>query len=229
MDSLKQSKFRFLNEMLYTQHSKGAVELFKSPEQFEDYHEGYRQQVAKWPRNPLDVISKELCKVHKYPDFKIADFGCGEGKLQLKLEQAGHKRENLKSFDAGKLAGSEHVIQCDIASVPLPANHLDVGVFCLSLMGTNFPSFLLEANRVLKMKGLLFVAEVLSRFEDIKSFTSKFMPQVAGFKCLKQTVLEDFFYIMVFQKEVEAARFPVDETRLEEFSKQLKPCIYKRR
>lgn len=67
--------------MLYTQDSKGAVELFKSTEQFQDYHEGYRQQVNKWPRNPLDVIAKELSKVSKYPEHKIADFGCGEGKL----------------------------------------------------------------------------------------------------------------------------------------------------
>jgi ribosomal RNA-processing protein 8 len=147
------------------------------------------------------VIATELCKVHKYPDHKIADFGCGEGKLQLKLEESGHKRENLWSFDAGKLeSGTEHVTQCDIASVPLPPNHLDVGVFCLSLMGTNFPQFLAEANRVLKIDGLLFVAEVLSRFEDIKAFTGKHMPQLAGFKCLKQTILNDFFYVLVFQK-----------------------------
>ena len=43
---------------------------------------------------------------------------------------------------------------------------MDAGVFCLSLMGTNFPEFLREANRVLKRDGKLFVAEVLSRFSD---------------------------------------------------------------
>ena len=32
VDSLKQGKFRYLNELLYTQHSKGAVELFESHE-----------------------------------------------------------------------------------------------------------------------------------------------------------------------------------------------------
>jgi len=43
LDNMKQSKFRYLNELLYTQDSTGAVELFKTHEQFEDYHEGYRQ------------------------------------------------------------------------------------------------------------------------------------------------------------------------------------------
>ena len=82
-DSLKQSKFRYLNEQLYTNHSNGAVELFKSRDQFEDYHEGYRQQVQKWPKNPLDILIKELSKLEKYKGKAIGDFGCGEGKLQL--------------------------------------------------------------------------------------------------------------------------------------------------
>lgn len=33
---------------------------------------------------------------------------------------------------------------------PLDSSSVDVAVFCLSLMGTDFPSYLQEANRVLK-------------------------------------------------------------------------------
>ena len=48
-EKMMQSKFRFLNEQLYTQSSVengGAVKMFMSePKQFEDYHDGYRQQV----------------------------------------------------------------------------------------------------------------------------------------------------------------------------------------
>jgi hypothetical protein len=35
-------------------------------------------------------------------------------------------------------------------------------------MGTNFPDFIHEANRVLVFNGILFIAEVVSRFTDIK-------------------------------------------------------------
>lgn len=43
-DKLKQSKFRFLNEQLYTTKSEEALSLFKEdPALFADYHEGYRQ------------------------------------------------------------------------------------------------------------------------------------------------------------------------------------------
>ena len=214
------SKFRFLNEQLYTTASNEAVELFKEKELFENYHEGYRQQVQKWPKNPLDLITTELKKA-KYRHSVIADFGCGEGKLQLNLEASGHKGK-ICSFDVGKT--DDHVIQADIASVPLADHSTDVGVFSLSLMGTNFPEFLIESNRVLKMGGILIVAEVMSRFKDINEFILH-MKKQAGFKALKVTKLKDFFYLMIFEKVKERKFFEWDE----DFVLQLKPCLYKRR
>ena len=46
-----------------------------------------------------------------------------------------------------------------------------------------------------------------------------------GFKALKVTKLKDFFYVMIFQRS-EAA---TDLKRTEDFSAQLKPCMYKKR
>ncbi len=43
---------------------------------------------------------------------------------------------------------------------------VDVAVFCLALMGTDYGSFLEEAFRVLKPGGWLWIAEVRSRFAD---------------------------------------------------------------
>ena len=98
-------------------------------------------------------------------------------------------------------------------------------MFCLSLLGTNFPEFIVEANRVLKPSGKLFIAEVLSRFEDIEKFSSHHMLHSGGFKLLKINKLKDFFYIMVFKKVEDV------QNRLElgDFASQLKPCLYKRR
>lgn len=49
------ARFRQLNEALYTKPSTKASELFdESPEMFQDYHAGFRQQVSKWPENPVD-------------------------------------------------------------------------------------------------------------------------------------------------------------------------------
>lgn len=40
------------------------------------------------------------------------------------------------------------------------AASVDIAVFCLALMGTDYPSFLAEAHRVLKPRGHLWIAEV---------------------------------------------------------------------
>ena len=106
-DGLKSSKFRFLNEQLYTTESKSAVNIFKqAPELFEDYHAGYRQQVEKWPDNPLSMLIKKLQKSERV-QANVADFGCGEGRLELELKQSGHKG-SIFSFDVGKCAS--HII-----------------------------------------------------------------------------------------------------------------------
>lgn len=91
LDGLKSSKFRYLNEQLYTSESKSAVAIFKTkPELFLDYHEGYRQQVEKWPDNPLTMIINKIKKPERR-NSNVADFGCGEGRLELDLRKADHK------------------------------------------------------------------------------------------------------------------------------------------
>lgn len=54
------------------------------------------------------------------------------------------------------------VIACNMAHTPLADASVDVAVFCLALMGTDYGAFLAEAHRVLKAKGWLWVAEVRS-------------------------------------------------------------------
>ncbi len=88
------------------------------------------------------------------------------------------------------MAANPRVTACDIAHVPLPLSAVDVAVFCLSLMGTNFHVFLQEAHRVLRLHGRLLVAEVKSRIPDLAEFTAMvesigftFIGQVRGSMC----------------------------------------------
>lgn len=61
---LQAAKFRYLNEMLYTNTGKNALKYFQqNGDEFQDYHTGYQLQVSKWPLNPVDVIIKELCQM----------------------------------------------------------------------------------------------------------------------------------------------------------------------
>merc|ERR1712098_609134 len=60
---LTASRFRYLNEQLYTQPSNAAVKLFSSDSTlFSAYHQGYHHQAAQWPLDPLNVIITDLLR-----------------------------------------------------------------------------------------------------------------------------------------------------------------------
>lgn len=143
---LKGSRFRCLNESLYTMTGQDALKMFTNdPSLAEAYHEGFRAQAAKWPRNPLDgVISWLRKEVPK--EAVIGDFGCGDARLALELS-----KRKVHSFDLVKI--NERVTACNLAHVPLPNASLDVAVFCLALMGTDWIKFVEEAHRCLKPGG----------------------------------------------------------------------------
>lgn len=63
-ESLKGSRFRFINEQLYSQPSQESMKIFEEDNTaFSAYHEGYRHQISQWPLNPLDRIIKQINKM----------------------------------------------------------------------------------------------------------------------------------------------------------------------
>mmetsp|Transcript_27202 Transcript_27202/g.105931 ORF Transcript_27202/g.105931 Transcript_27202/m.105931 type:complete len:289 (+) Transcript_27202:35-901(+) len=186
---LESGTFRQINERLYSVTGKDAFSFMEAdPKQFSIYHSGYREQVKKWPRNPLDDIIRMVKKqpssymVRETPlssgesisrkvfdqhvlTRQVADFGCGEARLAREVKQRVH------SFDL--VAINENVTACNMKHTPLQSDSVDIAVFCLSLMGTDYPDFLTEARRILKPSGKLFIAEVLSRYTiSINKFCS---------------------------------------------------------
>ena len=58
---LTSSRFRHLNEVLYTSLSDQAMRLFtESPQNYTSYHAGFRAQVAVWPQNPVDGLIEDV-------------------------------------------------------------------------------------------------------------------------------------------------------------------------
>ncbi|KAK2040295.1 hypothetical protein LZ31DRAFT_530025 [Colletotrichum somersetense] len=183
------ARFRHLNETLYTRPSAQAYQLFEeSPEMFSEYHEGFRRQVEVWPENPVDGYIRDI-KLRaraRYPNARgrpgaqpasagpaplprtdgvcyVADLGCGDARLASTLEPEAEKlRLKVLSYDLHSPA--EHVVKADIANLPLADDSVDVAIFCLALMGTNWLDFVEEAYRILHWKGELWVAEIKSRF-----------------------------------------------------------------
>ncbi|KAI9202025.1 ribosomal RNAprocessing protein putative [Polychytrium aggregatum] len=214
---LSGGQFRWINERLYTSGSESMFKLFQeNPDYFAVYHDGFREQVEHWPQNPIDTFIAFL--QDKPKSTVVADMGCGEAMIAQKL----HRRMTIHSFDL--VAGNSFITACDISKVPLENEAVDVVIFCLSLMGTNFMDFLMEANRILKIRGELKIAEVTSRFTNLDDFVGTL--QSIGFKFLRKDTSNKMFVMLDFVK----TRRPKGAThRAPDEPELLKPCIYKRR
>lgn len=93
----------------------------------------------------------------------IADLGCGDAHLASSL-YSDLRKLKLKILSYDLAAPSPLITQADIKNLPLKDGSVDIAVFCLALMGTNWIEFVEEAWRVLRWKGELWVAEIKSRF-----------------------------------------------------------------
>ncbi|KAJ3090943.1 25S rRNA (adenine645-N1)-methyltransferase [Quaeritorhiza haematococci] len=210
------AQFRWINEKLYTTESSNSLELFKEkPHLFDIYHEGFRTQVHHWPVNPIDVFISHLQK--KPAGTVVADLGCGEAKIARTLmggegsdsnkkDAKGKKRKGdttqeglgitVHSFDL--VAPNKYVTVADIAKVPLSSDSVDVAIFCLSLMGTNYMDFIREAHRILKSGGELKIAEVVSRLENVKEFIDALSN--CGFRLRSKDDSNKMFILLEFRK-----------------------------
>ena len=98
----------------------------------------------------------------------IADLGCGDAKLALALNND-TKKLKLKVLSYDLQSPNPLVTQADIAHLPLADGSVDIAIFCLALMGTNWIDFVEEAWRLLHWKGELWVAEIKSRFGRVRT------------------------------------------------------------
>ncbi|CAN6487245.1 unnamed protein product [Victoria cruziana] len=181
------------------------------------YHAGYQEQMSRWPEQPVDSIIKWL-KGHS-PSLVVADFGCGEARIAKSVKNV--------VFSIDLVSNDPSIIACDMSKTPLASSSVDVAIFCLSLMGTNFPSYLEEAHRVLKPSGWLLIAEVKSRFDSKNggadpNIFSKCVHKL-GFNTVSKDFSNKMFVLIMFRKmETSTSRKNIQWPKL-------KPCLYKRR
>lgn len=217
---LSGGRFRMLNETLYTCKGEDAFQLFKKdPASFTLYHTGYQEQMSRWPVLPVEVVISWLKA--RSPKLVVADFGCGDARLAKSVKN--------EVFSLDLISADPSVIACNMARTPLATASVDVAIFCLSLMGTDYPSFLEEAHRVLKPSGFLLIAEVRSRFDvenggaSPKQFVLAL--QSLGFSLVSQDVTNKMFIMFYMQKQ-KGSRDPLKRTK---HWPELKACMYKRR
>ncbi|XP_010441202.1 PREDICTED: ribosomal RNA-processing protein 8-like [Camelina sativa] len=218
-ERLSGGQFRMLNEKLYTCSGQEALDYFKEdPEMFDMYHTGYQQQMSNWPELPVNSIIDWL--LSRSSSLVVADFGCGDARIAKSV------KNKVFSFDL--VSKNPSVIACDMSNTSLESSSVDVAVFCLSLMGTNYSSYIKEAHRVLRPSGMLLIAEVKSRFDpnnggaDPKDFVKAVCD--LGFTSVLKDVSNKMFILLHFKKKEQ-----LDSNQKTIKWPELKACLYKRR
>lgn len=218
---MSSSILRLVDEKLYTCSTSNAS---LDEEEFKAYHEAYNKASESWPVKPIEFIVKFIKKrlfpkrpAHK---FKFADVGCGqEPKLKMRLPP----KAKVQSFDL--VSNHKDVVAANMEKLPLDNESVHCAVYSLSLMARNLGHILLEAKRILKIKGSLLIVEVTSRFEGReKRFVAKV--ERLGFKKQSMTTLKPNAYFTFFHFTKLDDKFDYPNAFL---NIELKPCIYKAR
>ena len=223
-EKLQGGKFRWLNEIMYTRNSSEALLMMQeTPELYQEYHQGYREQTKQWPERPVDRAIAWLKKKPK--DWVVVDLGCGDAELSVQAPQ-----HDIRNFDLS--SSSPRVTVCNIASLPLEDSSVNVAVFCLSLMGVDYGTFIEEACRVLKSsQGWLWIAEVQSRCVDEQgnSILDALISRIEqlGFRLKFKSTENSHFFNIIFEKQASVV-FGQRQPPLVPWP-QLRACVYKKR
>lgn len=114
-------------------------------------------------KNKLDALPRSRRGV-----CTITDLGCGDATLAANLAQLCKPLSlHIHSFDLATGDGpNAHLITvADICgTLPLEDSSVDVAIFCLSLMSTNWVDSVQEAARIVRAGGEVWIAEIRSRF-----------------------------------------------------------------
>lgn len=144
MAKLSGSRFRWINEQLYTISSQDALKLIKEqPSLFDEYHQGFRSQVQSWPENPVDVFVNQIKTrasarpvnapggLPGLPNKKvvIADMGCGEAQLALDVNTFTKEYNATNSRKKSKPSGGKRA--------PSGPKRLDITVHSFDLKKAN--------------------------------------------------------------------------------------------
>ncbi|KAF2719490.1 hypothetical protein K431DRAFT_339961 [Polychaeton citri CBS 116435] len=157
-----------VDNFIATIRARGAVRQASS-------HGKQRGQKGQDQQNNGDIPNLGLQALPRtHGTAIIADLGCGDARLAETLTRSnGISKLNLKLHSFDLASPSRFVTKADISSLPLADGSVDVAIFCLALMGTNWISFIEEAYRILHWKGELWVAEIKSRFGRVSGRGSR--------------------------------------------------------
>jgi len=194
-------EFNTINLKLYRDKSSKTHErLRNNPKESLHYHRLLSEYRKHWIFDPVPDQIKRL-NVRK-SSLVIGDFGCG----MAAIEEALKDQHKVYSFDHVSVNDNSNTIECDMSHVDLPDGHLDIAIFCTSLMGSNYGDYLKEAYRTLKQDGRIEIYEAESKFgshEEEKKLNIELFIKTMGKLGFQNTLseLKGVFMHLTFLKE----------------------------
>ncbi len=175
--------FSELNRIWSISNSKTTnTKLKENPEDWYYYHTLYKERRKDWKEIPYVEIGKMITR----KEMIVADLGCGEDLLRKEISN------KVLAFD--HVAINTNVKACDISKLPLENNSIDIAVFSLSLMGSNYKDYLNEAYRILKIMGVVIIAEPFQKWENREDELKEILLKI-GFDKLTFKQTKQFIYI----------------------------------
>ena len=145
---------------------------------------------------PRNKIIAKLDKLRSTQTIHIADMGCGKAHILAHFQN--NERIKVHSFD--HYSDNIEVIQCDIKSVPLADYSVDVVVLSLAMWGSNCVDYLVEASRILKSNGSLYIVEPTRRWSNMDDMGSMYKSIVGEPGQRLLDMLNDAGYHVVYKE-----------------------------
>jgi ribosomal RNA-processing protein 8 len=140
-------------------------EFATHPELWHEYHEISEANESSFPSDeiPRNVVIKMLDAEKTRRKKVVVDMGCG--KAQIAQHYANDARFTFKNYD--HISFDANLVEsCDITSVPLEDNSVDVAILSLAMWGSNCNDYVHEAYRILETSGKLIIAEPTKRWSE---------------------------------------------------------------
>ena len=143
------------------------AEFQSNPQEWHSYHAISEQNEQTFPEHeiPRNRVIQELNKIKCKRAKTVVDMGCG--KAHISQHFASDTRFSFVNYD--HVACNSNVQQCDIATIPLEDDSVEICILSLAMWGHNCKDYVKEAHRILETGGKLYIIEATKRWTTDES------------------------------------------------------------
>jgi superfamily II DNA or RNA helicase len=136
----------------------------QTPDLWKRYHKISEENEKTFPTEkiPRNRVIAELNKISGTRIRTVVDMGCGTGKISEHYKND----SRFKFLNYDHISANDNVNPCDISTLPLKNDSVDICILSLAMWGSNCHDYVREAHRVLESNGQLYIIEATKRWSD---------------------------------------------------------------